>query len=115
VEQPEVAPDRLTPSSADASPWRLRNGLPQRLLQWAFAPGTDRREAKAVMEFVARLLENPDVGEPIASATPDLPGPEDIPLIRHAVPQGTTTQVVWRFYGPLRWIEILAPGLESTP
>jgi hypothetical protein len=104
------APDGLTPSSAsDDSPWRLRNGLPQRLLQWAFGAETDRQEAKAVMEFVARLLDDPDVGEPGAPSVTDLPGTDDVPDVRHAVPEGTTTQVIWRFYRPLHWIEILAP------
>lgn len=110
-----AAPDGLTPSSAsDDSPWRLRNGLPQRLLQWAFAAETDRQEAKAVMEFVARLLDDPDVGQPSAPPVTDLPGTDDAPDIRHAVPEGTTTQVIWRFYRPLHWIEILAPGMAQT-
>jgi hypothetical protein len=80
------------------------------LLQWAFAPSTDRQEAKAVMEFVVRLLEEPDVGDPVTGP----PGGEDTPDVRHAHVPGTTTRVVWRFYRPLHWVEILAPGTAET-
>ena len=110
----EAVLDGMIASSAGDPPsWRLRSGLPRHLLQWAFAAGTDRREAKAVMEFVAGLVENPDVGEAVPPPVTGLLGIDDVPDIRHAVPEGTTTQVIWRFHPALGWIEILAPRIAQ--
>ena len=90
----------------------FRGGLPRHLLQWAFGAGTDRREATLVMQFVAGLMDDPDVGKPVPPEMTGLLGVEDVLDIRRDVPDGTTTEVMWGFDPMQRSIEIIAPGVE---
>lgn len=85
----------------------------QALTRWAFAPETDRREATLVMEFVASLLDDPDVGKPVTGHIAKVVGVQDIQNLRHEVPPGTATDVTWAFDTETGEIDVFGPGKDE--